>query len=59
MNQTVICSAGEADSTHYVDPNTLQVFSIDHITLVRSLILFSVPLNLMLIGASFSQFNKC
>lgn len=31
---------GEADSNHHTDPNTSEIFEIDHITLVRKLVPF-------------------
>lgn len=35
-SKTVICAAGEIDTTHYIDPSTGEPFGVDHLTLATA-----------------------
>ena len=53
--RVVVCTAGEIDQTHYIDSNSGQGFSIDHLTLVLNQILLFFFLTISLLSNKYRQ----
>ena len=43
-NKVVLFNASEVDATHYTDPITQHIFTVDHLTLVRSHLPRCIPI---------------